>query len=146
MIDLKKISISIFLSFTFFLVVAQEEKLPSYFSNTSLNLEKSTYLEQIQNIGFKSANSQDGVISLQQIGDSNNAAIQNRFAIGFHNVRQIGNSNLYQFQNYNNNLSINLGILQLRDNNYLKIIGSNTLSNNMSIVQFGGARMEILNY
>lgn len=146
MIDFKKISISIFLSFTFFLVVAQEEKLPSYFSNTSLNLEKSTYLEQIQSVAFRNANNQDGVISLQQIGDSNNATIQNRFATGFHNVQQIGNDNLYKFQNYSNNLSINIGILQLKNNNYLKIIGSNTLSNNMNIVQFGGAKMEILNY
>jgi hypothetical protein len=39
-----------------------------------------------------------------------------------------------------------LGVLQTGDSNLLKITGTNSMSQNIIISQFGGAKMSIINY
>lgn len=128
------------------LVKAQNEKLPSYFSN-DLQLSQIELSEKYNNdfqVRVQEANST--IISLRQIGNENIANIDNKLAQGKHKVYQIGNKNNYQFLNYRNNQQINLGILQTGNANSLKIIGTNSMFNNLKIAQFGGAKMSIINY
>ena len=142
--SIKNISI-IFLFLFSFLTNAQDEKLPSYFSN---QLQFNT--EQLLSITANNLqiNSQEiiSTISLKQIGDENVVNIDDRLANGDHTVYQIGDRNNYQYLNYRNNQPINLGVLQTGNDNLLKIIGTNSMFQNLIISQFGGAKINILNY
>ncbi|WP_299162857.1 hypothetical protein [uncultured Tenacibaculum sp.] len=142
---IKKIIVVLVLLFSF-LLNAQNEKLPSYFSN-ELQLNQIELSEKYNN-GFQVRLQQTNstIISLKQIGNENIANIDNKLAQGKHKVYQIGNQNNYQFLNYRNNQQINLGILQTGNANSLKIIGTNSMFSNLKITQFGGASMNIINY
>ena len=139
--SIKKISI-VFIFLFSFLMNAQDEKSPSYFSD---QLKYNTQQLQVATISNYQSESQQTIstISLKQIGDKNSVNID---ASGNHTVYQIGNSNNYQFLNYSNNQSFNSGVLQTGDGNLLKMTGANSMSQNIIISQFGGAKMSIINY
>ncbi len=127
-------------------VKAQDEKLPSYFSN-DLQLNQIELSEKFNNsFQVRAQEENSTIISLRQIGNENVANIENRLTQGKHKVYQIGNKNNYQFLNYRNNQQINLGVLQTGDANSLRIIGTNSMFSNFNIAQFGGAKMSIINY
>mgnify|MGYP003993923001 FL=1 len=135
----------IFLFLFYFFGNAQDEKSPSYFSN------KLPYnIEQLQINTSKSYQSileeKNSTISLRQIGDENSANIYNKYANGEHTINQIGNRNNYQFFNYTNKQIINLGIMQTGDHNLLKIMGANSMFQDLKIFQFGGAEMSVINF
>ena len=135
----------IFIFLFYFFGNAQDEKSPSYFSN------KLQYnIEQLQINTSESYQSileeKNSTISLRQIGDENSANIYNKYANGEHTINQIGNRNNYQFFNYNNKQIINLGIMQTGDHNLLKIMGANSMFQDLKIFQFGGAEMSVINF
>jgi hypothetical protein len=135
----------IFIFLFYFFGNAQDEKSPSYFSN------KLQYnIEQLQINTSKSYQSileeKNSTISLRQIGDENSANIYNKYANGEHTINQIGNRNNYQFFNYTNKQIINLGIMQTGDHNLLKIMGANSMFQDLKIFQFGGAEMSVINF
>ena len=135
----------IFIFLFYFFGNAQDEKSPSYFSN------KLQYnIEQLQINTSKSYQSileeKNSTISLRQIGDENSANIYNKYANGEHIIYQIGNRNNYQFFNYTNKQIINLGIMQTGDHNLLKIMGANSMFQDLKIFQFGGAEMSVINF
>lgn len=135
----------IFIFLFYFFGNAQDEKSPSYFSN------KLQYnIEQLQINTSKSYQSileeKNSTISLRQIGDENSANIYNKYANGEHTINQIGNRNNYQFFNYANKQIINLGIMQTGDHNLLKIMGANSMFQDLKIFQFGGAEMSVINF
>lgn len=141
---IKKVLIVFTLLFTF-LVQSQEEKVPSYFSNTvDLNLLQLTGSshDDFQN----KLQEKTSTISLKQIGDENKVTINDKNSYGEHSVYQKGNHNDYQFFNYKNNEVINLGIMQTGNSNLLKITGTNSLFRNLTITQFGGVKMSVVNY
>ncbi|PQJ72196.1 hypothetical protein [Polaribacter butkevichii] len=142
--SIKKISI-VCLFLLSFLASAQDEKLPSYFSD-QLQFDNSQL--PISTINNFQINSQEMVstISLKQIGNANVTNIDDRFSNGDHRVYQIGNGNNYQFLNYNSNQPINLGVLQSGNDNSLEVQGINSVFQNLKIVQFGGAKMSVINY
>ncbi|WP_158838138.1 hypothetical protein [Polaribacter sp. L3A8] len=142
--SIKKISI-VCLFLLSFLASAQDEKLPSYFSD---QLQFDNYQLPISTINNFQINSKEMVstISLKQIGNANVTNIDDRFSNGDHRVYQIGNGNNYQFLNYNSNQPINLGVLQSGNDNSLEIQGINSVFQNLKIVQFGGAKMSVINY
>ncbi len=122
------------------LVQGQDEKVPSYFSNqVQLN---TTTISDFHNKSQQTTS----IISLKQIGNKNVANIDDKVSYGEHKLSQLGNNNYYQFLNYSNNQSINLGVQQTGNSNSLKIKGTNSLFKNLTITQFGGAKMSILNY
>ncbi|MCT4699024.1 hypothetical protein [Tenacibaculum haliotis] len=127
------------------LVKAQDEKLPSYFSSD----KQLSTLQLFESATGSFSNRQQeevSTISLKQIGDKNVANINDKFSKGTHKVYQIGDKNNYQFLNYRNTQSMNLGVLQTGNSNLLKIKGTNSLFENLKIAQFGGAKMNIINY
>lgn len=135
----------IFIFLFYFFGNAQDEKSPSYFSN------KLQYnIEQLQINTSKSYQSileeKNSTISLRQIGDENSANIYNKYANGEHTINQIGNRNNYQFFNYTSKQIINLGIMQTGDHNLLKIMGANSMFQDLKIFQFGGAEMSVINF
>ncbi|KGL61341.1 MULTISPECIES: hypothetical protein [unclassified Polaribacter] len=135
----------IFIFLFYFFGNAQDEKSPSYFSN------KLQYnIEQLQINTSESYQSileeKNSTISLRQIGDENSANIYNKYANGEHTINQIGNRNNYQFFNYTNKQIINLGIMQTGDHNLLKIMGANSMFQDLKIFQFGGAEMSVINF
>ena len=142
--SIKKISI-VFIFLFSFLMNAQNEKSSSYFSD---QLKYNTQQLQGATISDYQSESQQTIstISLKQIGDKNSVNIDDGNASGYHTVYQIGDRNNYQFLNYSNNQSVNLGVLQTGDSNLLKITGTNSMSQNIIISQFGGAKMSIINY
>ncbi|ARV15176.1 hypothetical protein [Polaribacter sp. SA4-12] len=142
--SIKKISIVLIFLFSF-LMNAQAEKSSSYFSN---QLKYNTQQLQGSTTGDLQCESQQTIstISLKQIGNENFVNIEDNYASGDHTVYQIGDRNNYQFINYRNNQSVNLGVLQTGDGNLLKITGTNTMFQNLIISQFGGAKMSIINY
>jgi hypothetical protein len=142
--SIKKISIVLIFMFSF-LMNAQLEKSPSYFSD---QLKYNTQQLQGSTTGDLQCESQQTIstISLKQIGNENFVNIDDRNTSGNHTVYQIGDRNNYQFLNYSNNQSVNLGVLQTGDSNLLKITGTNSMSQNIIISQFGGAKMSITNY
>ena len=139
--SIKKISI-VFIFLFSFLMNAQNEKSSSYFSD---QLKYNTQQLQGATISDYQSESQITIstISLKQIGNKNTVNINSS---GNHTVYQIGDRNNYQFLNYSNNQSVNLGVLQTGDSNLLKITGTNSMSQNIIISQFGGAQMSIINY
>ena len=142
--SIKKVLIVFVFLFTV-LVQSQEEKVPSYFSNTTeLNLLQLTgnSVDDFQN----KLQEKTSAISLKQIGNENNVTINDKNSYGEHKVYQLGNQNNYQFLNYKNNEFINLGIKQTGNSNLLKITGTNSLFKNLTITQFGGTKMSIVNY
>lgn len=127
-------------------VQGQDEKLPSYFSNEELQLNNLNIVGDFS-YDFKTKSKEViSTISLKQIGDENIAKIDDRASLGKHKVYQIGDRNNYQFINYRNTMSIDLGILQTGNENSLRIQGTNSIFKNLKIAQFGGARMSIINY
>lgn len=127
------------------IISAQDEKLPSYFSD-QLQFNNIQQIGTIDTNLLTKSQERTSTILLKQIGDENIANIDNKLAQGEHKVYQIGNENNYQFLNYRNNLPINLGVLQTGNSNSLRIIGTNSMFRNLRITQFGGARMSITNY
>ena len=127
------------------LVNAQNEKTPSYFSN-ELELNKTELINGTSINYHVRLQEAISTISLKQIGNENIANVENRLAQGEHEVYQIGNNNNYQFLNYRNNISVNLGVLQIGNANSLKVVGVNSMSKDLKIVQFGGVKMSVINY
>ena len=128
-----------------FLVNAQDEELQSYFSNQlHYNIEQSQ--AYATNNSQRTSQQNSSTISLKQIGAENLANIYNRYAQGEHTVSQIGDKNKYQFSNYYNKQPINLGVLQTGNDNLLKIIGTNSMFQDLKIVQFGGADINVVSY
>ncbi len=133
--------------FVFYLPIktkAQEEKLPSFFNSNEETVEVFVPTQE-NSIQFRDFQ-KNSTVTLKQIGDENKANIQNRSALGEHKVFQLGDRNNYEFLNYNNVNSVNLGVLQYGNDNSLKMVGTNSMSNGLSIIQFKGAKLEMLNY
>ena len=124
---------------------AQVEKTPSYFSD---QLKYNTQQLQGSTTSDLQSESQQTIstISLKQIGNENIINIDDNHASGNQIVYQIGDRNNYQFLNNSTNQPVNLGVLQTGDSNLLKITGTNSMSQNLIISQFGGAKMSITNY
>ncbi|KGL58670.1 hypothetical protein [Polaribacter sp. Hel1_85] len=141
--SIKKISI-IFLFLFSLLVSAQDEKLPNYFSE-QLQLNTQQLQGDISNSFQVNKEKTLSTISLKQIGDENIANINSKYTNGEHTLFQIGDGNNYQFLN-NSSQPINLGVLQAGNDNLLKIVGTNSMFQNLQIYQFGGAKMSIINY
>jgi hypothetical protein len=141
--SIKKISIVLIFLFSL-LMNAQEEKT-SYFSD---QLKYNTQQLQVSSTGVLQSESQQKVstISLKQIGNENVIKINDNYSSGKHIVYQIGDENNYQFLNYTNNQPINLGVLQTGDGNLLKITGTNSMSQNLIISQYGGSKIGVINY
>lgn len=133
-------------SFLFSIIInAQNEKLPSYFSNQQNGMIKQLNID-FSNKDQSKAEKNISTISLIQVGDENQANIINKGVGGKHEVSQIGDKNNYQFTNYRGNRFVNLNISQRGDFNSLKIIGSNSIFNNLKITQFKGVKMKVINY
>ena len=138
--------ISIILIFLFyFLGNAQDEKSPSYFSN-KLHYNIAQLQTNTSNTYQSILQEKNSRILLTQIGDENSANIYNKYANGEHTIYQIGDGNNYQFFNYYNKQPINLGVMQAGDYNLLKIIGANSMFQNLKILQFGGAKISVINF
>jgi len=142
--SIKKIII-VFVFLFSILANAQNEKIPSYFSN-ELELNNKQLINRIVNDFRIRSQEVVSTISLSQIGNKNVARIDDKLAQGAHQVYQIGNNNNYQFLNSRNNQQINLEVLQTGNANSLNITGVNSMFKNLRIVQFGGAKMSVINY
>lgn len=127
------------------IVKAQDEKVPSYFSN-ELELNNTQLASKTNVNSHEKYQEVISTISLKQIGNENVANVENRLAQGKHEVFQIGNNNNYQFLNYKNNIQVNLGVFQIGNENSLKIVGVNLMSRNLKIIQFGGVEMNVISY
>lgn len=150
---MKKVRFIIFLVFSslFLNVFSQEEKLPDYFNNDKDNQEvrfvenktiNSDYnLEQYQS----RSTSQISLVSLKQIGDENTAEI-NYNTTGKQRIYQIGDNNAYGFSNYFNNSNFNIDVLQGGNNNSLEVLGTNSIINNMKVIQFNGSTLSVISY
>ncbi|WP_373942384.1 hypothetical protein OEG92_03545 [Polaribacter sejongensis] len=126
-------------------VSAQQEKLPTYFSNnfsqlspynTSLLLDSNSLLtnENSQNSLFQQQSGNINSVVLNQVGFENNADIKSSNQTS-QNVNQIGNENYYSFINYYNSSPINFGVHQQGNSNSLQIYGTNSMMNGAAIIQ-----------
>ena len=126
-------------------VSAQQEKLPTYFSNnfsqlspynTSLLVDSNSLLtnENSQNSLFQQQSGNINSVVLNQVGFENNADIKSSNQTS-QNVNQIGNENYYSFINYYNSNPINFGVHQQGNANSLQIYGTNSMMNGAAIIQ-----------
>ncbi|WP_218598323.1 hypothetical protein [Polaribacter sp. NJDZ03] len=126
-------------------VSAQQEKLPTYFSNnlsqlgpynTSLLMDNNNLMtnENGLNSLFKQQSGNINSVVLNQVGFENNADIKSSNQTS-QNVNQIGNENYYSFINYYNSNPINFGVHQQGNANSLQIYGTNSMMNGAAIIQ-----------
>ncbi|QVY67403.1 hypothetical protein [Polaribacter sp. Q13] len=126
-------------------VFAQQEKLPTYFSNnvSEINPNNASLLLNSNNLLVNSVSQnnlfqqQAGNINsvvLNQVGFENIADIKSSNQTS-QNVNQVGNKNYYSFINYYNSNPINFGVLQQGNSNSLQIYGTNSMMNGAVINQ-----------
>ncbi|OAD43425.1 hypothetical protein LPB303_13245 [Polaribacter atrinae] len=126
-------------------VSAQQEKLPTYFSNNFSQLSpfNASFLMgndnllingNNQNTLFQQQSRNINSVVLNQVGFDNTADIKSSNQTS-QNVNQIGNENYYSFINYYNSSPINFGVHQQGNSNSLQIYGTNSMINGAAIIQ-----------
>lgn len=154
---MKSIYKNIVLLFTFLMVSlnvnAQEEKLPTYFSNqTSTISSLAPTLQSFNDLQVNAknqntarTNTNSSLVYLKQIGNSNEISVLNNTG-STQAVFQIGNQNQFLYRDRVSDPTINIGVVQENDKNLLSINGSASYLNNMIIRQRGGSELIINNY
>ena len=117
-------------------VSAQQEKLPTYFSNnfSQLSSFNTSFLRDNDNTLFQQQSRNINSVVLNQVGFDNTADIKSSNQTS-QNVNQIGNENYYSFINYYNSSPINFGVHQQGNSNSLQIYGTNSMINGAAIIQ-----------
>lgn len=143
---------------TFFSLVAtiniygQEEKIASYFSNvTQLNANSPLVLLNNSDINsstlsrmLASSGNNINEVIINQIGQNNVIDISTHINTS-QEISQLGNNNYYSFIDYYSNSTNNFNVLQNGNSNSLQIYGTNSLINNISIVQKSNFKTIIIN-
>lgn len=143
---------------TFFSLVAtiniygQEEKIASYFSNvTQLNANSPLVLLNNNDINsstlsrmLASSGNNINEVIINQIGQNNVIDISTHINTS-QEISQLGNNNYYSFIDYYSNSTNNFNVLQNGNSNSLQIYGTNSLINNISIVQKSNFKTIIIN-
>jgi hypothetical protein len=143
---------------TFFSLVAtiniygQEEKIASCFSNvTQLNANSPLVLLNNSDINsstlsrmLASSGNNINEVIINQIGQNNVIDISTHINTS-QEISQLGNNNYYSFIDYYSNSTNNFNVLQNGNSNSLQIYGTNSLINNISIVQKSNFKTIIIN-
>lgn len=136
-----KIILSTILLFVSLIIVAQQ-KVSTYFvsvpqigSDVSfLVLEKNiNQLNNLQDFSKLTSNNQS-YLSISQLGVNNVAEVKNG-ARDIQLIEQKGKNNYYSFIDYYNNSPTKMSVLQQGNANSLQVYGTNSLMDNMKIVQ-----------